>query len=362
MVTVRSVNTFAPDSAVPRSRPRSAGSDEVHDGRREPHADRRDGIPTGRRDLGRRARRGDPSPRRDRPRPRLGGRLRDVGRLREVTPARRVVAGGRRHDADHPGAAVLLVPTLLGLRGRWGLLRRNAWLVVGYGVTGVAGCQLAYFFAVSHLSVGVALLLEYLAPVLIVGWLWARHRRRPGRLTLLGVALALAGLLLVLDLTGEVSLSPVGVLWGLGAAVCLVLYFLLADQVDEGLSPITLAGAGLVVGAAVLWLAAGVGVLDMTRGADDVLLGGREVAWWVPVLVLAVVAAAFAYVTGVGAVRVLGSKVASFVALTEVLFAVLFAWLLLGELPVVVQLVGGALIVGGVVAVRADEPAGRPVA
>ncbi len=255
------------------------------------------------------------------------------------------------------GAVVLLVPTLLGLRGRWGLLRRNAWLVVGYGVTGVAGCQLAYFFAVSHLSVGVALLLEYLAPVLIVGWLWTRHRRRPGRLTLLGVALALAGLLLVLDLTGEVSLSPVGVLWGLGAAVCLVLYFLLADQVDEGLSPLTLAGAGLVVGAVVLWLAAGAGLLEMTRGADEVLLGGREVAWWVPVLVLAVVAASFAYVTGVGAVRVLGSKVASFVALTEVLFAVLFAWLLLGELPAVVQLVGGALIVGGVVAVRADEPA-----
>ncbi len=229
-------------------------------------------------------------------------------------------------------------------------------------MTGVAGCQLAYFFAVSHLSVGVALLLEYLAPVLIVGWLWLRHRRRPGRLTLLGVMLALGGLLLVLDLTGQVSLSPVGVLWGLGAAVCLVLYFLLADQVDDGLSPIALAGAGLVVGAAVLWLAAVAGLLEMTRGADEVLLGGREVAWWVPVLVLAVVAAAFAYVTGVGAVRVLGSKVASFVALTEVLFAVLFAWLLLGELPAVVQLVGGALIVGGVVAVRADEPAGQPVA
>src|SRR5690242_12183504 len=44
-------------------------------------------------------------------------------------------------------AAVLLVPTLLALRGRWGLLRRNAIVVVGYGLTGVAGCQLAYFNA-----------------------------------------------------------------------------------------------------------------------------------------------------------------------------------------------------------------------
>ena len=130
-------------------------------------------------------------------------------------------------------ALVLLVPALWSLRGRWAALRRNAWVVVGYGLTGVAGCQLAYFNAVTHLSVGVALLLEYLAPVLIVGWLWARHGQAPRRLTVAGVALALAGLLLVLDVVGGASVSLVGVLWGLGAAVCLVLYFLLADHVDD---------------------------------------------------------------------------------------------------------------------------------
>ena len=53
--------------------------------------------------------------------------------------------------------------------------------------------------------------------------------------------------------------------------------------------------------------------------------------------------------------RILGSTVASFVGLTEVLFAVLFAWLLLGELPGLVQLAGGVLIISGVVAVRLGE-------
>ena len=77
-------------------------------------------------------------------------------------------------------------------------------------------------------------------------------------------------------------------------------------------------------------------------------------------LVIALVAAAFAYVTGIVAVRLLGPKVASFVALTEVLFAVLFAWVVLAELPAPVQLVGGALIVGGVIAVRADESRRKP--
>lgn len=252
-------------------------------------------------------------------------------------------------------ALVLLGPALWSLRGRWPALRRNAWVVVGYGLTGVAGCQLAYFNAVTHLSVGVALLLEYLAPVLIVGWLWVRHGHAPRRLTLAGVALAVVGLLLVLDVVGGASVNLVGVLWGLGAAVCLVLYFLLADHVDDDVPPLALAGGGLVVGAASLWVAALAGVLDMTRGAAQVPLGGVVVPWWVPILVIALVAAAFAYVTGIAAVRMLGAKVASFVALTEVLFAVVFAWLVLAELPTPVQLVGGVLIVAGLVAVRADE-------
>src|SRR6476469_3377995 len=188
-------------------------------------------------------------------------------------------------------AAVLLGPALWSLRGRWAALRRNAWVIVGYGLTGVAGCQLAYFNAVTHLSVGVALLLEYLAPVLIVGWLWLRHRQAPRRLTLAGVALALAGLLPVL---GGAHVSLVGVVWGLAAAVCLVLYFLLADHVDADVPPLALAGGGLAVGAAALGLAGLVGVIDMTRGAASVPLGGVVVQWWVPVRVIALVGAAFA--------------------------------------------------------------------
>lgn len=252
-------------------------------------------------------------------------------------------------------AVVLLVPTVLSLRGRWAMLRHNLPLVIGYGVTGVAACQLAYFNAVTHLSVGVALLLEYLAPVLIVGWLWVRHHQTPRRLTLIGVGLAIAGLLLVLDVAGGAKVNAVGVAWGLVAAICLVLYFLLAGRTDGALPPLALAGAGLVVGAVVLGLAGLVGVLDLTTGAATVELGSHLAPWWVPILVVSILAAAFAYVAGVAAVRMLGAKVSSFVALTEVLFAVLFAWLVLGELPLPVQMLGGLLIIAGLVAVRADE-------
>lgn len=255
-------------------------------------------------------------------------------------------------------AVVLAVPTALALRGRWGALRRNAGVVLGYGAFAVAGAQLAYFSAIQHLSVGVALLIEYLAPVLIVGYLWARQGRRPTRLTGAGVVLSLAGLALVLDVTGHVQVSLVGVLWALGAAMGLSAYFLLSDHGSDGddaVPPLALAGAGLVVGSAILALAGVTGILPMRASTGDVAMAGITVPWWVAGLELALVTAALAYVTGIMAVRRLGSTVGSFVALTEVMFAVVFAWLLIDQLPAPVQLLGGVLIVAGVVAVRVAE-------
>ncbi|MEO5665542.1 MAG: EamA family transporter, partial [Nocardioides sp.] len=76
---------------------------------------------------------------------------------------------------------------------------------------------------------------------------------------------------------------------------------------------------------------------------------------WIPVLALGLVTAAFAYVTGIEAGRRLGSRLSSFVALFEVLMAVVFAWLLLGELPRTVQLFGGLLVLAGVVVVKLGE-------
>jgi drug/metabolite transporter (DMT)-like permease len=83
--------------------------------------------------------------------------------------------------------------------------------------------------------------------------------------------------------------------------------------------------------------------------------------WVVPVIGLSLVAAVVAYVAGIGAARVLGAAVASFVGLTEVMFAVLFAWVALGELPSAVQAAGGVLIVGGIVLVRLDALRASPV-
>ncbi|GER23801.1 hypothetical protein NCCP1664_22960 [Zafaria cholistanensis] len=258
-------------------------------------------------------------------------------------------------------ALVLLVPALTMLRGRWGTVGANWRPILLLGVFGVAVCQFAYFQAVERLSVGVALLLEYLAPVLIVLLLWVRTGRRPRRYTTAGTLAALVGLVLVLNLTGDQAVDPAGVLWGLGAAAGLVVYFFVTAKANDALPPLVLATGGLWVGALLMLLLGATGLLPMEAAFGAVPLAGTPVPWWVPLGALVLLATVLAYVTGIVAARALGSKVAAFISLTEVLFAVLWAWLLLGELPLPVQMLGGAFVIGGVLLVRADElRAGKP--
>jgi len=253
-------------------------------------------------------------------------------------------------------ALVLTVPAVLQLRGRWYLLRRGAGKVAAFGLVAVAGCQLFYFNAIERMPVGVALLLEYLGPVLVVGWLWLRRGQRPRRLTVIGTVAAIAGLAMVLDLGGPGRIDPIGVMWGLLAALGLATYFLLgAATDDEPLPPVVMAWAGMCVGAAALAALGLTGVLPVTATTGDVEFLHHQVSWVVPVLGLSLVASVISYVTGIGASRRLGAKLASFVGLAEVLSAILFAWLLLGQLPSAVQFVGGAFILAGVTLVRVDE-------
>ncbi len=256
------------------------------------------------------------------------------------------------------GLAALVVAPFgaVALRGRWRLLRRNAGLITVYGVLAVAGAQFCYFSAVSHMQIGPALLIEYTAPAAVVAWLWLRHGQRPGAVTLAGAGLAALGLVLVLDLLSGADLSTAGVLWALAAMVGAASYFLISADESTGLPPIALAAAGLLVGAAVLAALGAAGVLPVRTTRGDVVYAGSPVAWWVPLVVLGLVTAAVAYVTGIAASRRLGSRLSSFVALIEVLAGVVAAWLLLHELPHPVQLAGGLLVLAGVVAVKLGEP------
>ena len=272
-------------------------------------------------------------------------------------------------------ALFLTIPAVISLRGRWALLRRDGRRVAAYGLIAVAGCQLFYFNALQSIPVGVALLLEYLGSVLVVGWVWLRHGERPRWLTVLGSVAAVAGLVMVLNLTGSTHVNPIGVMWGLLAACGLAVYFVLsasgtqtgAEGAAEGetvraepLPPIAMAWGAMCVGAAVLALLGVTGALPLHATATDVNLLNLRVSWIVPVLGLSLIAAVIAYVAGIGAARRLGAKLASFIGMTEVLFAILFAWLALSQLPTPIQFVGGAFILTGIALVRAGERSPTP--
>ncbi|USQ79891.1 DMT family transporter [Ornithinimicrobium faecis] len=252
-------------------------------------------------------------------------------------------------------ALVLLVPAALMMRGRWHLLRTGWMSMALFGLLAVAACQLTYFLAVERISVAVALLLEYLGIILVVGWLWLRHGQRPRPLTIIGAAVAVAGLVFVLDVFGAVEVDLLGVVWGLCAAVGLAVYFVVSADDSTGLPPLVLATGGLTIGTVALLVTGLLGILPMTTATTDVQLAGADVPWWGAILTLGVVAAAIAYATGIAATRRLGSKLASFVGLTEVMFSFVWAWILLGQMPAAIQLLGGLLILGGVVLVKLDE-------
>jgi drug/metabolite transporter (DMT)-like permease len=239
---------------------------------------------------------------------------------------------------------ILLIPSLVLIR-RTGLpTGRQAVRLLAYGVVAVALAQLCFFSAVQYLSVGVALLLEFLAPVLLIGWHWARSHTRPGWPVLAGAGLSIIGL----------AFSPIGIAWGLGAALCLSVYFLLSEDkgTDGPIHPLLLTTAGTGIGAGVLLAASAAGILPLAADSGVTVLADMSVGWWLPVSLLILISAVLAYPSGIIAVRRLGSSVGSFVALTEVIFAVIFAFLLLGQRPGLIQLMGGALILTGIALVQ----------
>lgn len=270
-----------------------------------------------------------------------------------------------------PGGAVFarvaggaLVMMVIAVATQWPRLRQvsaHTRTVLLYGVFAISGVQLCFFNAVQHLSVGVALLLEYLAPIIVIGWVWITKGARPSVQTLLGAAVALIGAAVVIDVFGSAKISAVGVAWGLAAAACLAVYFVISERADGDLHPVVLAASGLTVSAVVIGALGLVGVLPLQFSASNAVVADRSVNVWLPVVVLVLVSTVIAYLTGIAAITLLGPTIGSLVALTEVLCAVLAAWILVGESVTALQAVGGAAIIAGLVLARLGQVAPKQI-
>ncbi len=251
-------------------------------------------------------------------------------------------------------SGLILAPALvLAIRRERSFIRRHWRMLLAFGLVPVAGCQLLFFSAMQRMPVAVALLIQYLAPVLLVGLAWVRTKKAPSRLVAIGSVVAMAGLVLVVDISGA-SFDLIGTILALGAAVCVAAYFLISERTGDDLPPLALASGGLLVGAALMAVLCVTGILPFAAPDVEVVLAGSTVPGILPILWVSAVATTVGYAFGVMAVPRIGARVASFVGLSEVLFALGFAWLFLGEVPAPVQFLGGALILAGVVLVRLD--------
>lgn len=250
------------------------------------------------------------------------------------------------------GSAVVLVAALLVVTPRARLPRgRELAGLALLGVVGMAMVQWLYFVAISRLPVGLALLIEFTAPVLVA--LWARFVLREDVRARVWWALAacVAGLGLVAQVGPGVRLDLLGLVAAGGAAVSLAAYYVLGDRLVRRRDPLSTQTWSLVF-AALFWMVAQplwtfeAGVL----GDDVTLPAGLDVTvpLWLLVAWVVVLGTVIPYVLVLVGVRRLGPGRSAVIGMLEPVGAAATAWVVLGESMTPVQLAGGVVVLVGV--------------
>ena len=252
------------------------------------------------------------------------------------------------------GAAAGLVAVLaLTAPARLRLTRRELPYLVAFGMGGLAFVQFFYFLAIHRLAIGIALLVEYLAPLLVA--LWARFVQHAAvrRRIWVALALALTGLGLIVDVFGGGSgLSTAGLLFALGGAFAYALYVLLAEHVVGGRDPVSLLAWGFLF-ASVFW-AVVVPWWSFPGHAltIDATLGGKLSAHHLPVWLLAlwmvVLGTIVPFLLLVSALRHVSATTAGIVAMLEPVVGALVGWAWLNESLDGVQLAGAAVVLAAI--------------
>ena len=231
---------------------------------------------------------------------------------------------------------------------------RELRFLAAFGIAGVASVQWLYFVAIERLPVGIALLIQYIGPLLVA--LWARFvmHEHVRRRVWVALVLALTGLSLIVDVwSGRLELDEVGVVAALGAAVAYAAYVLMAERGVRTRDPVSLSCYGFLF-AALFWLVvAPPWEFPLGRTADDVsLLGHLErfhAPVWLLMLVVIVLGTAVSFGLIVAALRHVPATRVGIIAMLEPVAAGLVAYLWLGESLAPGQLLGGAVVLIGIV-------------
>jgi drug/metabolite transporter (DMT)-like permease len=251
------------------------------------------------------------------------------------------------------GAMLALLLLVLAIEPSRLRVRRDEWpLLLVYGVIGIALVQWLYFVAIARLPVGVALLLEFTAPLLVALWATFVQHKDLGRTIWLALALALAGLALVAQVWQGLTLDLVGLLAAVAAAVSLATSFVAGEHAVGTRDTVSLALWAFVV-ATVFWSVAHPWwTIPWEELTASVSLQGNLESWSVPLwalvawVVLLGTVAPFLLV--IGALRHVPATRAGIVGTIEPVLAGVVAYLWLGEVLSVVQVIGAFVVIAGV--------------
>jgi drug/metabolite transporter (DMT)-like permease len=238
-----------------------------------------------------------------------------------------------------------------------------AFLAV-FGIAGLAFVHFLYFTAITHLDIGIALVIQYIAPVLVA--LWARFFvHEPVRKRLwVALALALTGLTLVVEVWSGGTLDGIGVAASLGGACAYALYILMAERsLHRGRDVFSLLAWGFAF-AALFWAIVQpwwTFPADILRQDADLLgrLAGTSAQVWLLVAYIVVFGTVVPFVFMITALQYIPATRATVVAMAEPVLAGFVAYAWLEEELGAVQILGGMLVLAGIVLAQTARPGNR---
>jgi drug/metabolite transporter (DMT)-like permease len=248
--------------------------------------------------------------------------------------------------------AILIVLALIFVRKELKLKLNEIPKFVSYGIVGVALVQYLYFVAINRLDIGVALVIEYTAPLLVALWARFGEKEKVRQRVWYALAITIFGLSLVTNLWGGFTLDGIGFLAAALAAISLAIYFIMGEKLVVSRSP--LAVVTLAFGASTIFWA----VLEPWWDFDPALLEGQvtlvadsnsTVSIWVLMTWMVVMGTIAPFFLSFVSLRHLKARTAAIVGTLEPVVASAIAFVLLNESLLVIQLLGGAAVLIGVI-------------
>lgn len=250
------------------------------------------------------------------------------------------------------GAALLMGATMFVINKSVLRLRRRQVIPIVLMGVAVASLQATYAIAVHILPVGIALLLEYTAVLAVALIAFFVFKEKVKARIWVAIGLVLAGLVVVAEIWNT-TLDPIGVLWALIASASLTAYFILGERQTDAMPPMAV-GFWTMTVATVFWsFLSSWWTIDPTIFLDNIPLTADPsgILWpaWLLMVINIVVGTFFSFTLSLFAISRLKATRAGIVATSEILFAFLFAFVLLGETLNFGQIVGATVVLVGIV-------------